>query len=206
MSRMDKYEDIKKEEQVFSRTQRNQDMYKDVYLNNTFVDYGDVKINEEEKEENVEEHVPVEYVEKNYDVNEYLRKARENRVNDNVKRSLDNTDCEVTRVNEKEDEISKLIASIEEREQEFDTEFFGDLLPDDGDTIITDPVDETKLEKVIEKEELENYREEKIDEGRDDFMDVLDKKRSGNVKLPMIVFCITAFLLVVVIVLIFVVL
>jgi len=206
MSRMDKYEDIKKEEQVFSRTQRNQDMYKDVYLNNTFVDYGDVKIKEEEKEENVEEHVPVEYVEKNYDVNEYLRKAHENRVNDNVKRSLDNTDCEVTRVNEKEDEISKLIASIEEREQEFDTEFFGDLLPDDENTIITDPVDETKLEKVIEKEELENYHEEKVDEGQEDFGDILDKKRSGNIKLPMIVFCITAFLLVVVIVLIFVVL
>ena len=206
MSRMDKYEEVKKDERVFSRTQRNQDMYKDVYLNNTFVDYGDVKINEEDKEEIVEEHIPVEYVEKNYDVNEYLRKAHENRVNDNVKRSLDNTDCEVTRVNEKEDEISKLIASIEEREQEFDTEFFGDLLPDDGDTVVTDPVDETKLEKVIEKEELENYHEEKIDEGRDDFMDVLDKKRSGNIKLPMIVFCITAFLLVVVIVLIFVVL
>lgn len=206
MSRMDKYEEVKKDERVFSRTQRNQDMYKDVYLNNTFVDYGDVKINEEEIEEKVEEPVPVEYIEKNYDVNEYIRKAHENRVNDNVKRSLDNTDCEVTRVNEKEDEISKLIKSIEEREQEFDTEFFGDLLPDDGDTVVTDPVDETKLEKVIEKEELENYHEEKIDEGRDDFMDVLDKKRSGNIKLPMIVFCITAFLLVVVIVLIFVVL
>lgn len=206
MSRMDKYEEVKKDERVFSRTQRNQDMYKDVYLNNTFVDYGDVKINEEEIEEKVEEPVPVEYIEKNYDVNEYIRKAHENRVNDNVKRSLDNTDCEVTRVNEKEDEISKLIKSIEEREQEFDTEFFGDLLPDDGDTVVTDPVDETKLEKVIEKEELENYHEEKIDEGRDDFMDVLDKKRSGNIKLPMIVFCITAFLLVAVIVLIFVVL
>lgn len=206
MSRMDKYEEVKKDEQVFSRTQRNQDMYKDVYLNNTFVDYGDVKINEEEIEEKVEEHVPVVYVEKNYDVNEYLRKAHENRVNDNVKRSLDNTDCEVTRVNEKEDEISKLIASIEEREQEFDTEFFGDLLPDDGDTVVTDPVDETKLEKVIDKEELENYHEEKVDEGQEDFSDILDKKRSGNIKLPMIVFCITAFLLVAVIVLIFVVL
>lgn len=205
MSRMDKYEDIKKEEQVFSRTQRNQDMYKDVYLNNTFVDYGDVKIKEEEEEEKVVEPSGLEYVEKNYDINEYIRKAHENRVNDNVKRSLDNTDCEVTRVNEKEDEISKLIASIEEREQEFDTEFFCDLLPD-GDTIVTEPVDETKLEKVIDKEELENYHEEKVDEGQEDFGDILDKKKSGNIKLPMIVFCITAFLLVAVVVLIFVVL
>ena len=42
-------------------------------------------------------------------------KARENRVNDNVMRSLDNTDCEVNKVKDKEDEISKLIDSIEKK-------------------------------------------------------------------------------------------
>lgn len=205
MSRMDKYDENNGEDLVLSRTQKNQDMYKDVYLNNTLVDYGDIKVNEEEKEI-VSETVEIHYEEKNYDVNEYIKKAHENRINDNVKRSLDDTDCEVTKVNEKEDEISKLIASIEEKENEYsgDTEFFGDLLPDDDNTIVTDPVDETKLEKVIEDEEIKNYHEDKIDDGEGDFKDILEEKvKTSNNKLPAIIFGITLVLLIIVVVLVF---
>ena len=207
MSRMDKYDENNGENLVLSRTQKNQDMYKDVYLNNTLVDYGEINIDEKKEEIPDNEDVTIEYEEKNYNINDYLKRAHENRVNDNVKRSLDDTDCEVVKVNEKEDEISKLIASIEdkENEQNQDTEFFGDLLPDNDNTVITDPVDETKLEKVIEKEEIENYHDEKEDNGEDDFKDILDdkKKKSSNNKLPAIIFGITFVLLIVVVVLIF---
>lgn len=203
MSRMDKYDDIKKEEVVFSRTQKNQDMYKDVYLNNTFVDYGDVKI-EKETVSPKEEEVSVVYEEKNYDVNEYIRKAHENRINDNLKRSLDNTDCEVCLVSEKEDEISKLIKSIEEKEQEFETEFFSDLLPDENQVTAIESSGETKLEKVIDEKKMEDYHEDIVDDGRDDFKDVYDKKiKKLDKKTPIIVFSVTSCLLVVVIILIF---
>ena len=205
MSRMDKYED-NREDLVLSRTQKNQDMYKDVYLNNTFVDYDEIKLEEKEEDVVTVETTTIEYEEKNYDVNEYIKKAHENRVNDNVKRSLDDTDCEVAKVNEKEDEISKLIASIEEKEKEQnqETDFFGDLMPDNENTIITDPVEETKLQNVIREEEIENYHEEKNDDGIDDFKDILDEKKKGsNNKLPIIIFGITLFLLIVVVILIF---
>lgn len=205
MSRMDKYEESNNENVVLSREAKNQDMYKDVYLNNTFVDYDEINLNTNEEEVVVAETVTTVYEEKNYDVNDYLRKAHENRVNDNVKRSLDDTDCEVTKVREKEDEISKLIASIEEKEneQKQDVDFFGDLMPDDDNTIITDPVDETKLENVIPEEEIEKYEPEVNNDLEEDFKDILDeKKKSVNKKLPKIVFSITLVLLVIVIILI----
>lgn len=206
MSRMDKYEENSGENVTLSRTQKNQDMYKDVYLNNTFVDYGEIGLEEEKEEITVTETTTIEYEEKNYDINDYLKKAHENRINDNVKRSLDDTDCEVTKVNEKEDEISKLIASIEEKENEQKQEkgFFDDLMPDNDNTIITDPVNETKLQNVIAEDEIENYQEEKIDEGEDDFKDILDnKKKKSNKKLPVIIFSITLALLIIVVMLIF---
>lgn len=204
MSRMDKYEESNETSEVISRQAKNQDMYKDVYLNNTFVDYGELKEAINKKETVVEEEiVTVIYEEKNYNVNDYLKKAHENKISDNVMRSLDNTDCEVNKVKDKEDEISKLIDSIEKKEKESD--FFSELLPDDENTIITDPVPEEKLDNVIDDEALYNYAMANPNIEEKEFQDILEEKSlSKKNKLPLIIFFITLFLLVAVIVIILV--
>ena len=131
-------------------------------------------------------------------------KARENRVNDNVMRSLDNTDCEVNKVKDKEDEISKLIDSIEKKEKESD--FFSELLPDDDDnTVITDPVPSEKLDNVIDDEALYNYAMANPNIEEKEFQDILEEKSlSKKNKLPLIIFFITLFLLIAVIIVILV--
>jgi len=201
---MDKYEEESNIDAVVSRTIKNQDMYKDVYLNNTFIDYGDLKKDEEKKEEVSLESNVVKFEEKNYNINDYLKKARENRVKDNLNRSLDNTDCEVNKIKEKEDEISKLIESIEKKEKEMD--FFSNLLPDDGDTTTIDPITEPKLENAIDEDVIYNYAisTKEIEETRE-FRDIVESKSySKYKKLPLIVFTITFILLIAVVVLILV--
>lgn len=205
MSRMDKYDENIETSDIISRQAKNQDMYKDVYLNNTFVDYGELNEQLNKKETIIEEEiVTVTYEEKNYNVNDYLMKARENRVNDNVMRSLDNTDCEVNKVKDKEDEISKLIDSIEKKEKESD--FFSELLPDDDDnTVITDPVPSEKLDNVIDDEALYNYAMANSNIEEKEFQDILEEKSlSKKNKLPLIIFFITLFLLIAVIIVILV--
>ena len=139
MSRMDKYideeyekETPQEEEVVLSRVSKNQVMYDDVYFNRTKVDIDSVidsvgVIEDAEKPE-----TPIEkeiYEEKSYSVNEYLEKAHENNSPDNLKRDIDDT-----AFREGEDEIRKLIASIDEKEMSED--FFKDLKGDNEDTLI----------------------------------------------------------------------
>lgn len=203
VSRMDKYEDEIQDEPILSRTRRNQDMYKDVYLNNTLIDMQKIVPNVlVEENEEVSVTPKVQYEEKSYDINDYLIKAHERRVDDNLKRSLDDTDCEVSKVKDKQDEISKLIESIEQKEKEED--FFSDLLPDNEDTVITDPIkEEEKLENFIDEDMLANFEgddslEEKID--ADDFMDIEKPRKPRKVKQLPLFICILSFLLLVLVV------
>lgn len=198
MNRMNRYEEnSENSEQVISRELKNQDMYKDVYLNNTLVDFNEINPNAIKETVVEEEIVTTYYEEKNYNINDYLKKAHENRVNDNLNRSLDNTDCEVNKIQEKEDEISKLIESIEKKEKE--EELFSDLMPDDENTIITDPIEEPKLENVIDEEALFNYAMSNPDkkEEEEEFKDIVENKsRSKSKKLPLIIFITTLILLI----------
>lgn len=199
MSRMDKYED---KDIVVSRTIKNQDMYKDVYLNSTLID---LDMKKEEKKEPEEEVVPtITYVQKNYSVTDYLSKAHEKRVNDNALRSLDNTDCEVERVKEKKDEISRLISDIEQKERNED--FFKELMPDEeNNTLIMEPVSD-KLEEALDENLIYEYAyssETKViedDDFKDIEKDVVVKNKKKSNKLPLIFFLVTLFILILVIV------
>jgi len=226
MNRMERYnnEEIEnetpQEEAVFSRVDRNQVMYDDVYFNRTKVDIDSVidSVGIEEKIEEPKTTIKEEYEEKSYSVNEYLEKAHENKSPDNLKRDIDDT-----AFREQEDEIRKLIASIDEKEENED--FYKDLKGDNEDTLIgakfktdefNDSIYETlKNENLIDGNtildhvlsdktvvNLEKEEESKIDHTFEDIMrsdDELSKKRN---KLPIIIFSILLFILIVVIVVI----
>ena len=228
--RMDKYRDDQEEETVveteetshdeFSRTEKNNRMYHESYLNSSVIDVsnGVSSIFGDSNEESlVEEEIPKEiYIEKNYDVDDYIEKAHENKENDNLMRSLVDTDYDVNKVNEKQDEISKLIEKIEEKEQQED--FFSDLLPDnDANTAITDPVleetsldndtiNETKLETIIGDDTFFDYAKKEEEKKREDesFKDIMEPKVKLPKKLPLIAFIISAIILLVVVILIIV--
>ncbi len=216
--RMDKYKDESLDEEPvveeetshdeFSRTEKNNRMYHETYLNSSVIDvskgvssiFGD-----SEEETLVEEEIPKEiYIEKNYDVDDFIEKAHANKENDNLMRSLVDTDYDVNKVNEKQDEISKLIEKIEEKEQQ--EEFFSDLMPDNNsDTVVTDPIMlDDRLDTLIGDETFINYAKEQEEkqEEEESFKDILEKKHHLPKKLPLFIFIGLVIVLIVVIILI----
>ena len=221
--RMDKYNDEIVEDEIleekqeekneFSRTEKNDRIYRETYLNSSVIDIrnGVTDIfGEEEKPEVIEEEIPKEiYIKKNYDIDDYIEKAHENKQNDNLMRSLVDTDYDVNKVKEKKDEISKLIEKIEEKEQKED--FFYDLMPDDSDTVITDPVesetldtpiDETRLDTLIGDDTFISYAKEQEEKKQEEesFKDIIEPKHKLPKKLPLIIFGVTLVILVIVII------
>ena len=230
MSRMDKYIDEEyeneapQEEVVLSRVNKNQIMYDDVYFNRTRVDINSVIEGQDDIEPKIEEEdLPSRepYQEKSYSVRDYLEKAHENKSPDNLKRDIDDT-----AFREQEDEIRKLIASINEKEENED--FFKDLKGDDDNTTVgaryktdefNDSIYETlKSDKTIDENSilnralgdktvlnLEKEEDDKIDHTFEKIMiedEEMNKKR--NI-LPIVIFSILLFtlILVVAIILIF---
>ena len=224
MSRMDKYteyeeNDVKQDESpVLSRVNKNKIIYDDVYLNSKVVDINSV-IDGEKSETIKEEEIPhskEEYQEKSYDVNEYLSKAHENKKEDNLKREINSSEFK-----EQEDEIRRLIASIDEKEEAED--FFVDLKGDNEDTMIgakfkTDEFNDSIYQTLVNEKNLEGNtildhalgdntvlnlkkeEDEKIDHTFIMLDDIIEHKKSK--KLPIIVFSMTAFVLIVLIVII----
>ena len=221
MSRMDKYtieddeNETLEEEVVLSRVNRNQVMYDDVYFNRTKVDIDNIvdeKVDNQEQPAEEQEEV---YEKKSYSVNEYLEKAHENKSPDNYRRDIDDT-----AFREQEDEIRKLIASINEKEESED--FFKDLKGGDGDTTIgakfktdefNDSIYETlKSENVIDEHsilnkalsdktvtDMEKEEDEKVDHTFEKIVledEEIQKKKSI---VPIVVFCIVLFTLMVVV-------
>ena len=229
MSRMDKYnneyenEEQQEENIVLSRVDRNQVMYDDVYFNRTKVDINGVidGVGIEEKVKEPETPIVETYEEKSYSVNEFLEKAHENKSPDNLKRDINDTDFK-----EQEDEIRKLIASIDEKEENED--FFKDLKGDNEDTLIgakfktdefNDSIYETlKNEDLIGEESildhvlsdktvlnLEKEEDEKIDHTFEKILLEDEKSIKKKNKLPVIIFCTLLVILIIVIVVIFIV-
>ena len=191
-------------------------MYDDVYFNRTVVDINSVIEGEDIKEEVKEDVIPTEtYEKKSYSINEYLEKAHENKSPDNLKRDIDDTAFK-----EQEDEIRRLIASINEKEEEED--FFKDLKGDDEDTLVeaklkTDDfndsiyeslkndnmIDEDSvLDHVLSDEtvvDLENSEDDTINHTFEKIM-LEDRKaeRKSN-KLPIIIFCTVLAILIIVV-------
>lgn len=225
MSRMDKYteeeyENEPAEEVVLSRVSRNQVMYDDVNFNRMKVDINSIIDGEEEPIEKEVETLPEEqvYEKKSYSVNEFLEKAHEKKSPDNLKRDIDDT-----AFREQEDEIRKLIDSINEKEASED--FFKDLKGDNEDTLVgarfktdefNDSIYETiKDEKLIDENSILNHvlsdetvlniqkeNEDKIDHTFEKILMEDEKKHKKNKNLPVIIFCICLFILIVVIALI----
>ncbi len=206
--RMDRYNNLdNNEDETYSRTLRNQDMYQDIYMNNSIVDIDDYfNKKEEEQEDNQEE---LTYEAKNYSVKDYLEKAHERQIPDAEKRKLDDT------FKEEEDEISKLIASIDEKNEQED--FFSDLKGDNEDTIIEGQVTKKEVEelsyeeysfdtntgnvvldKVVGNETISNLSLEE-DKTNDEFDDILKNKTISNKKkrrIALIFFLVTLLLLI----------
>lgn len=152
--RMDRYSDIdtQKEEKSdnsnYSRVDKNRKIYDDIYKNNSYVsldDFLDEDIEKQNEQTEKEEEI-IDYEEKNYSVNDYLLKARERFKPDEEKRNLDDDFLKG------EDKISKLIASIDEKDQNED--LFSDLIGDNSETMIDGQL--TK-EEVLETTTYEEY-------------------------------------------------
>ncbi len=227
--RMDRYKDFddknrldeEENDKVLSREIKNQDMYKDVYMNNTYVDIN--KYFNDDEEENIDEekeytfHEEI-YEEKSYDVGDYLKKAHETHRIDDAKRNLEDKEFI-----DGEDEIRKLIADIEEKE--LNDDIFGDLRGDNEDTMIggkikTDEFNASIYESLMEDDNednnivlehelgeetvynLEKEEESKIDHTFEKILDSDKKKNHKIKKLPLIIFLITLIILIIVILII----
>ena len=219
---LDEQEDIKRENIVLSRVNKNQPIYDDVYLNSKVVDINSViGIDESENTKTISEEIEKqteEYHEKSYDVNDYLSKAHENKKEDNLKRDINNNEFK-----EQEDEIRRLIASINEKDDAED--FFSDLKGENDDTMIgaklqTDEFDDsiyetlrsenlmsgnTILDHVLSDNTVLNLEKEEDDKIDHTFEEILKSDKIEEKKkkrLPIVIFCITLFILIVVIVII----
>jgi hypothetical protein len=219
----DEYEDeTPQEEAVLSRVNKNQVMYDDVYFNRTKVDVDGVIESMELVDDHVEPQETVvseTYEQKSYSINDYLEKAHENKSPDNLKRDIDDTDFR-----EGEDEIRRLIASIDEKE--VDEDFFKDLKGENEDTLIgakfktdefNDSIYETLkgdslvneksiLEHVLGDKtvlDLEKEEDEKIDHTFEEIMRLDEDSRKKKKKLPIIIFCSLLVVLIIVVVVIF---
>lgn len=203
--RMDRYEDIEKENDTKQRrTSKNQELYTDVYLNNVYVDVSNLKevVSQEEEEESskikvVRENQPVTYTykEKNYDILSVLEEAMKNRTDDNLKRSLDG---EVTNK-----ELDSLIESINENQKQSEEpkkeDLLTDLMPSDENTTVIPPLEEPILDTSLLDASL--LEENKMSQDMLD-LDITEKDlevddsfvESKNNKIKIILF-ITAFLL-----------
>lgn len=168
MGRMEKYEE--ENNTSYSRTTKNEDLYKDVYLNNTLIDFDkiiDEDVEELEEEKNsVIEYEKIDYVEKNYDINKYLEEKRMMRTNDNLPRILDEE------IKKSDSEIDEIVNKLEQKEKEED--LFTSLMPDQFNTTIIEG--KQKLDNVVSDTAIDNYVMNKEMDETNSFMDLDETK------------------------------
>lgn len=175
--RMDRYDDEEIKERP-TRTDKNQELYTDVYLNNAYVDIADLKEvmeNEEESQEekkiNRPEIVEYNYEEKNYDIVSIINEAIEKNGNNKVKRSL-----------EDDEDVENIIESINEvqREKAAEDTLLSDLMPD-RDTEVIPPLEHPILDtsildtSIIHKDEMSNELANLDDDTKEE--KVVDEKK-----------------------------
>ena len=158
--RMDRYEEENIDNSKKSRTDKNQELYTDVYLNNAYVDISEINevVNEEKDvidNNNSKKGVlvlPYEYKEKKYDINDLILEAIAKN-DDNLKRSLEQTT-----------EIDSIIKTINENrlKKEKDDNLLSSLLADSDTTTIMEPlgsiIEDTKNydTSILHKNEMSN--------------------------------------------------
>ena len=194
--RMDRYNDNEEvSESLKTRTNKNQELYTDVYMNNVCVDINNLKhfmqedndLKENENLKLIKENklVDVKYEDKIYNINTLIEEALASKKDDNLKRSID------TKVDDLE--INNLIESINENKKENEKEvndgLLVDLMPSDNNTAVIPPLDmpiledsyqENKINKdeKEEEKELDNQDEKSINELDKDLNSVDDDKNS----------------------------
>ena len=158
--RMDRYEEKEKTNDTKqTRTNKNQELYTDVYLNNVYVDINNLKevMERENYDENnnqetlkiVKEPLSVNnsYQEKKYDILSIIDEAIKNKKDDNLKRNLD-----IENINNLE--IDSIIQSINENQKEEEKELkkdnlLADLMPNDDNTTVIAPLEEPILDTSL---------------------------------------------------------
>lgn len=147
---MDRYSDEVLSVETKTRTNKNQELYTDVYMNNVCVDIDNLKnvMKEDdyqptEKLKLVKENklTDVTYTDKEYNINILIEEAIKNQKQDNIKRSID------TKLDDME--IDSLIESINEnkesRENQSD-DLLADLMPGSDNTLVIPPLSSPILE------------------------------------------------------------
>ncbi len=147
---MDRYSDEVLSVETKTRTNKNQELYTDVYMNNVCVDIDNLKnvMKEDdyqptEKLKLVKENklTDVTYTDKEYNINILIEEAIKNQKQDNIKRSID------TKLDDME--IDSLIESINEnkesRENQSD-DLLADLMPRSDNTLVIPPLASPILE------------------------------------------------------------
>ena len=168
--RMDRYEEDNMDASKRSRTDKNQELYTDVYLNNAYVDINEISdvVNDNEENVDIKKKLDVKtntyaYEEKNYDINELINQAIENN-DDKLKRSIEQTT-----------EIENIIKSINESQSEKkeNENLLSDLLADSDTTTIVGPLEDAIVDtkemdtSIIHKDEMSNEMLESILEDDD---------------------------------------
>lgn len=220
--RMDRYEEEEKTNDTKqTRTNKNQELYTDVYLNNVYVDINNLKEvmerenfeedNNQETLKVVKETLPTShpYQEKNYDIVSIIDEAIKNKKDDNLKRNLD-----IENINSLE--IDSIIESINESQKEEEKELkndnlLTDLMPNDDNTTVIAPLEEpildasliadfdSKQEAEISHDMLDDDITEKDFVEDDSFQD----KKKSKIKIVLIIFGILIVIAIVVGILLF---
>ena len=181
--RMDRYNDNEEvNESLKTRTNKNQELYTDVYMNNVCVDINNLKhfmqedndLKENENLKLIKENklVDVKYEDKIYNINTLIEEALASKKDDNLKRSID------TKVDDLE--INNLIESINENKKENEKEvndgLLVDLMPSDNNTAVIPPLDMPILEDSYQENKInKDEKEEEKELVNDDEKQELDK-------------------------------
>ena len=181
--RMDRY-DYNEEvnENLKTRTNKNQELYTDDYMNNVCVDINNLKhfmqedndLKENENLKLIKENklVDVKYEDKIYNINTLIEEALASKKDDNLKRSID------TKVDDLE--INNLIESINENKKENEKEvndgLLVDLMPSDNNTAVIPPLETPILEDSYQENKInKDEKEEEKELVNDDEKQELDK-------------------------------
>ena len=178
--RMDRYNDSEEvNESLKTRTNKNQELYTDVYMNNVCVDINNLKhfmqedndLKENENLKLIKENklVDVKYEDKIYNINTLIEEALASKKDDNLKRSID------TKVDDME--INNLIESINENKKENEKDvndgLLVDLMPSDNNTAVIPPLETPILE--------DSYQENKINKGEKEEEKELDNQDEKSI-------------------------
>lgn len=157
---MDRYSDEVLNVETKTRTNKNQELYTDVYMNNVCVDIDNLKnvMKEDdyqptEKLKLVKENklTDVTYTDKEYNINILIEEAIKNQKQDNIKRSID------TKLDDME--IDSLIESINENKESKENQsdnLLADLMPGSDNTLVIPPLSSPILEGGYEEESKTN--------------------------------------------------